>query len=214
MAWRKTCLPGRRVPRNPCSQEHGMSLEPTILQHLQVPSSQDQSGRCQVPLEHWERRQCPAPEATGGHPSALTNRVSQEKGCLKTELGDLCCHSNREGSQGWQASFSGKDTSPKGRNILPRVPVTSPLRNTRPAGFRNTVFPPGDWRVSSSATWLERPRVSLCSHIIGSSKGHVTFHPRIGGSGTAFSLQLQGPSVGSQGWLNVSWCEQRGLPLP
>lgn len=134
MAWRKTCLPGRRVPRNPCSQEHGMSLEPTILQHLQVPSSQDQSGRCQVPLEHWERRQCPAPEATGGHPSALTNRVSQEKGCLKTELGDLCCHSNREGSQGWQASFSGKDTSPKGRNILPRVPVTSPLRNTRP-GF-------------------------------------------------------------------------------
>ena len=111
-----------------------MSLGLTDLQHLQVCNSQDQSGRCQVPLERWEMRPRPAPEATGGHPSALTSRVSQE-GCLKTELGGLCCHSNREGSQGWQASCSGKDASPKGRNILPRVPVTAPLRNTRPAGF-------------------------------------------------------------------------------
>lgn len=104
-----------------------MSLGPTVLQHLQVPNSQGQSGRCRVPLEHWERRQCPAPEATGGHPSVLACRVSQEKGCLKTELGDLCCHSNREGSQGWQASCSGKDASPEGRNILSRVPVTAPI---------------------------------------------------------------------------------------
>ena len=201
-------------PREEGPQEHGMPLGPAVLQHLQVPNSHGQSGRCRVPLEHWEKRQCPAPEATGGHPSILTCRVSQEKGCLKTELGDLCCRSNREGSQGWQASCSGKDTSPEGRNILSRGPVTAPLRNTRPAGFQNTVFPPGDWRVSSSVTWLERPRVSLCSHIIGSSKGHVRLHPRMGGSVTAFSPQLQGPSVGSQGQLNVSWCEQRGLLLP
>lgn len=89
-------------PGIPCPQEHGMSLGPTVLQRLQVPNSQDPKWEVtQVPPRHWEMRPSPAPEATGGHPPALTSRVSQE-GCLKTELGDLCCHSNREGSQEWR----------------------------------------------------------------------------------------------------------------